>query len=156
MDKLARVLAIMSTGLLAGAFVYAFFTVVPTLDEVSREVHFTYRVALMRHNGIYMQIMMGLSILTPLWWAYTIRGSAGARTLAILASLLSLTSLLVTRFGNVPINQMIKTWSAVAPPFGYQDQLQRWVVFHNVRTATAAASFLFVVIADVYSSMRRT
>jgi uncharacterized membrane protein len=148
MDRSARVLAIMSTGLLAGAFAYAFFAVVPTFNEVPLEVHFTFRDALMRRNGIYMQVVMGLSILTPLWWAYTIRGSASARTLAISASLLSLISFLVTRFGNVPINQMIKTWSAATPPPGFQDLLQQWLTFHNVRTATAVASFLCVAVVE--------
>jgi hypothetical protein len=33
MDKLANVLALLSTGLLAGAFAYGFFTVVPTFYE---------------------------------------------------------------------------------------------------------------------------
>jgi uncharacterized membrane protein len=149
MDKIARTLALLSAGLLAGAFLAAFFTVVPTWYEVPREVHFTYRVALMRHNAIYMQIVMGLGILTPAWWAYTMRNSPSARTCAILASLMALTSLLVTRFGNVPINRMIQTWSAIAPPANYMEQLQRWTVFHDIRTATAAACFLLVVVADL-------
>jgi hypothetical protein len=41
MEKIASVFAITSTGLLAGAFAYAFFTVVPTFYEVPLEVHFT-------------------------------------------------------------------------------------------------------------------
>jgi Domain of unknown function (DUF1772) len=116
MEKVANVLALLSSGLLAGAFAYGFFAVVPTFYEVPLVVHLNYRDALMRHNGIYMQIAMAASILAPIWWAFTMDGPKGSRWFAISASLLSLISFIVTRFGNVPINRMIRTWSAVAPP----------------------------------------
>jgi uncharacterized membrane protein len=147
MNKLAKAMAILSTGLLAGAFTYAYFTIVPTFSEVPLKVHLTYRDALMRHNGIYVQTVTGLSIVAPAWWACTLRASAGARSLAISASILSWTAFLVTRFGNVPMNQLIKTWSPDAPPPGYQELLGRWLLFHNVRTVAALASFVCIVIA---------
>jgi len=137
-----------STGLLAGAFAYTFFAVLPTFYEVPLAVHLAYRNALMRHNGIYVQGLMALSIVTPLWWSFTIRGSENLRVLAILASLSSLTSFLVTRFGNVPINRLMRSWPAASPPHGYQDLLQRWAVYHNIRFATAAAAFVLVVLAQ--------
>jgi uncharacterized membrane protein len=148
MDRLASALATISTGLLAGAFGYAFFTVVPTFSEIPLNVHLPFRDALMRHNGIYVQILMGLSILTPLWFTYAARDSRIATSLGISASVFSMAAFLVTRFGNVPINQMIKTWSADMPPLGYQDLLNRWLVFHNVRTAAAVASFICITIAE--------
>ena len=37
MDRVANILALLSTGLLAGAFAYGFFTVVPTFYEVPLE-----------------------------------------------------------------------------------------------------------------------
>ena len=146
MDRVANILALLSTGLLAGAFAYGFFTVVPTFYEVPLEVHLTYRDALMRHNGIYMQISMAVSILTPFWWAFSMDGPMISRLLAISASSLAVTAFIVTSFGNVPINQMIKTWSALTPPSDYKELLGRWLVFHDVRTVTAVASFLCMVI----------
>jgi uncharacterized membrane protein len=151
MDRAANILALLSTGLLAGAFAYGFFTVVPTFYEVPLEVHLTYRDALMRHNGIYMQISMVVSILTPLWWALTMDGAMISRLLAISASSLAVTAFLVTRFGNVPINQVIKTWSSAMPPANYQILLDRWLVFNNIRTAAAAIGFACVVIATTAS-----
>ncbi len=98
MERLASVLALLSSGLLAGAFAYGFFAVVPTFYEVPLEVHLTYRDALMRHNGIYIQIAMAGSILTPLWWAFTIDRAMSSRCLAISASSFAAISFLVTRF----------------------------------------------------------
>jgi uncharacterized membrane protein len=147
MDRVANILALLSTGLLAGAFAYGFFTVVPAFYEVPLAVHLTYRDALMRHNGIYMQILMAASIPTPLWWSFKMDGPKFPRLLAIAASSLAVTAFLVTRFGNVPINQMIKTWSSAMPPANYEVLLRRWLVFNNIRTAAAAIGFACVVIA---------
>ena len=147
MERLAIVAALLSSGLLAGAFAYGFFAVVPTFYEVPLEVHLAYSDALMRHNGIYVQILMAGSILTPLWWAFAIVRAMSSRWLAISASSFAVVSFLVTRFGNVPINKLIKTWSAVAPPVNYERLLSRWLIFNDIRTASALSCFVCVVIA---------
>jgi uncharacterized membrane protein len=147
MDKIPNFLALISSGLLAGAFAYGFFAVVPTFYEVPLEVHLAYRDALMKHNGIYMQTIMAISVLSPIWWALTMDGPGISRRLCITASLLSVISFVVTRFGNVPINRMIKTWSAAAPPPDYGRLLDRWMTFNALRTATAALGFICITFA---------
>ena len=140
-------MAVFSSGLLAGAFTYGFFSVVPTFSEVPLQVHLTYRDALMKHNGIYMQIAMAASILAPSWWAFTMHRSVSSRRLALAGSALAIISFLVTRFGNVPINRLIRTWSAASPPADYQHLLQRWLLFNHIRTASALGAFLCVIAA---------
>ena len=49
-----KLIALTVTGLLAGAFFYAFVNVVPTFYEVPENVHFIIRTQLMSHNGILM------------------------------------------------------------------------------------------------------
>jgi len=149
MDRVANFLALIASGLLAGAFTYGFFAVVPTFYEVPLAVHLTYRDALMRHNGIYMQIIMAISVLAPIWWALTMDGPAVSRRLCITASLLSVLSFLVTRFGNVPINRMIKTWNAATPPPDYVQLLDRWMTFNAIRTATATLGFVCITVAMI-------
>jgi hypothetical protein len=69
---------------------------------------------------------------------------------------MALTSLAVTRFGNVPINRQMQTWSATAPPSNYLEQLHRWTVFHGIRTGTAALSFLLALSAECCAIMGTT
>jgi hypothetical protein len=148
MYRIAKVLSLMSTGFLAGVFTYAFFAIIPAWNEVPREVHFTYRVALMRHNAIVMQSIMAVGILAPFWWAWTIRAMPAARACAVAASIMNLTAVLVTRFGNVPINQFIRKWLTETPPANYLETLHRWTVFNNIRSAAAMLGFLLILIAD--------
>jgi hypothetical protein len=83
---LAKLLSLISTGFLAGVFTYALFAIIPAWNEVAREVHFTYRVALMRHNAIVMQSIMAVGITAPLGWAWTIRAMPAARACAAAAT----------------------------------------------------------------------
>jgi hypothetical protein len=46
MFRSAKLLSLVSTGFLAGVFTYAYFAIIPAWNEVPREVHFIYRVAL--------------------------------------------------------------------------------------------------------------
>jgi uncharacterized membrane protein len=148
MYRVAKLLSLMSTGFLAGVFTYAFFAIIPAWNEVPREVHFTYRVALMRHNAIVMQSIMLVGILSPLWWAWIIRTMPAARTCAAAAAIMNLTAVLVTRFGNVPINELVRRWLTEPPPADYLESLHRWTVFNNIRSAAAVVGFLLVLIAD--------
>jgi hypothetical protein len=148
MYRVAKLLSLMSTGFLAGVFTYAFVAIIPAWNDVPREVHFTYRVALMRHNAIVMQSIMVVGILAPLWWAWTIRAMPTARACAVAASLMNLTAVLVTRFGNVPINQLIRKWLTEPPPADYLEPLHRWTVFNNIRGVAAVFGFLLILIAD--------
>jgi hypothetical protein len=148
MYRVAKLLALMSTGFLAGVFTYALLAIIPAWNDVPREVHFTYRVALMRHNAIVMQSIMALGIVAPLWWAWSLRAMPTARACAVAASLMNLTAVLVTRLGNVPINQLIRKWLTEPPPANYLEPLHRWTVFNNIRSAAAVCGFLLILIAD--------
>jgi len=148
MYRVAKLLSLMSTGFLAGVFTYAFFAIIPAWNEVPREVHFTYRVALMRHNAIVMQSIMLVGILSPLWLAWIIRSMPAASACAVAAGIMNLTAVLVTRFGNVPINQLVRKWLTEPPPANYLESLHRWTVFNNIRSAAAVFGFLLILIAD--------
>jgi len=140
-------IALAATGLLAGAFVYGLLNVVPTFYEVPLSVHLSYRTQLMNHNSITMQSLMVASIVTPLWYAYVGRSSPLVSVFAVVSGLLALTCLLVTRFGNVPINQQIKTWSPDALPGNWMTLLHTWDHFNLVRSLAALGCFLSCILA---------
>ena len=148
MYRVAKLLSLMSTGFLAGVFTYALFAIIPAWNEVPLAVHFTYRVALMRHNAIVMQSIMAIGIVAPVCWAWTLSSMPAARACAVAASLMNLTAVLVTRLGNVPVNQLVRKWLTETPPANYLEPLHRWTVFNNIRTVAALCGFLLILIAD--------
>lgn len=147
MKTAAKFIALIATGLLAGSFFYGFVNLVPTFYEVSINIHLIFRTQLMNHNGITVQTLMGLSIIMPLLYAWLCRHTPVAMNFAIFAAGLALTSLLVTRFGNVPINQIMRTWVPSAPPENWRSILGRWDAFNLIRTAAGLGCFLSMIIA---------
>ncbi|MGY1945207.1 DUF1772 domain-containing protein [Nocardia asiatica] len=143
----ARAFALVFGGLLAGAFGYGAVNVLYAFRKVPLDVRFTFHTALMSVNGLVMQSLMGLTIVSALTLAA--RSTGRARLLAGGAGVLAVSAFLITRLGNVPINQKIKVWAVSGPPADYAEILGRWEAFHFARTACALVAFLLVVLTTL-------
>ncbi|MET8908913.1 DUF1772 domain-containing protein [Micromonospora sp. NPDC004551] len=143
--RIIRGLALLSTGTLSGTFVYGAVNVAQTFHAVPLDVRLTFHSALMRMNGPVVQTMMALAVLSSVLLVVLSRGVP--RLLAAGAGLMALTSFLVTRFGNVPINQQIKVWAVTSAPADHAAILHRWDIFNYVRTAAGVVAFLLVIAA---------
>ncbi|WP_158892248.1 anthrone oxygenase family protein [Amycolatopsis anabasis] len=135
--------ALLSTGLLAGAFGYGAVNVATTFHAVPLEVRLTFHAALMKMNGPVMQTTMAVAALSSLTLAFLARGAA--RLLAAGAGTLAVASFLITRFGNIPINGRIKQWATGSVPADYAAILDRWDAFNITRTSTALVAFLAII-----------
>ncbi|MFC6023683.1 anthrone oxygenase family protein [Plantactinospora solaniradicis] len=133
----------LSTGLLAGTFCYGAVNVVQAFRAVPLDVRLTFHAALMRMNGPVMQSAMAVAVLSTLVLAILLRSTP--RRLAGTASALVVTTFLVTRFGNVPINGQIKMWLATSVPADHAEILRRWELLNYVRTGTALAAFVLLL-----------
>ncbi|MFF9571939.1 anthrone oxygenase family protein [Streptomyces sp. NPDC014685] len=142
--RLAQGIALLSTGALAGAFGYGAANLVPTFDAVPLEMRLSFHSELMKMNGVTMQAAMGASVLSALVLALMTRGTA--RRLAGGAALLALSSFLITRLGNVPINGRIKKWAVTSAPPDHADVLARWELFNHARTFAAFAAFTLLIL----------
>ncbi|MEU7631585.1 DUF1772 domain-containing protein [Nocardia sp. NPDC049220] len=139
---MARACALFFGGLLAGSFGYGAVNVLYAFRTVALDVRFTFHTALMSANGFVMQSLMGATFLSTLVLA--VRSSARYRRLAGGAAALTVASFLITRLGNVPINQQIKVWAISGRPADYAEILGRWEAFHIARALCAVFAFLLV------------
>lgn len=146
--RYATVAALVATGLLAGAFAFGATDVIPTFRAVPLDVRLTFHTTMMKVNEPVMQSAMALAILSSFGLAVLARGLS--RRLALTAGALTLTSLLVTVFGNVPLHAQFRQWAATSVPDGYAAILQRWEYFHIARTVTALAAFVLLTIVAVF------
>ncbi|MFI6449868.1 DUF1772 domain-containing protein [Kitasatospora sp. NPDC050543] len=142
--RLLQGLSLFSTGLLAGAFGYGAANLVPTFNAVPLEMRLDFHAELMKMNGITVQGAMAVSALSSLALAALMRGRP--RILATAAGLLTVASFLITRFGNVPINGLIKQWAATAAPADHAGILRRWELFNDARTLAAAVAFALLTV----------
>ncbi|KQV04462.1 MULTISPECIES: DUF1772 domain-containing protein [unclassified Kitasatospora] len=140
-------LALLATGLLAGAFGYGAANLVPTFNAVPLDLRLTFHAELMKMNGITMQTAMAVSTLSSVALAVLTRGRA--RTLAGAAGALTFASFLTTRFGNIPINGRIKEWAVTSAPADHAEILQRWELFNDLRTLTAVLAFALLIVLSL-------
>lgn len=141
--RLLHGLALLATGLLTGAFGYGAANLVPTFNAVPLDMRLSFHAELMKMNGITMQAAMAVSILSAFALAALAHGPA--RLIAGSAGLLTLGSFLITRFGNVPINGLIKDWARTSPPVDHAEILRRWELFNDLRTLTALIAFALLI-----------
>jgi hypothetical protein len=145
--RAAAAVALLGTGLLAGALFFGWANVAPTFAAVPLDVHLTFRVALMSRNGVIMPALMALSFAAAVWLAVAADGRV--RACAAVAAALTAATFLVTRFGNVPLNDEMRQWAAGALAADHMDRLQVWGVMNDIRVATAVAAFGVLIAAVV-------
>jgi uncharacterized membrane protein len=150
--RLLNGIALLSTGLLAGAFGYGAVSLVSAFNNVPLDVRLTFHTALMHMNGLVMQSTMGAAAISTLALAALSRGRR--RLLAAAAGVLVAGSFLITRLGNVPINAKIKVWAVSTPPPGYADLLDTWENYNVARTLTALTAFVLIVGLTLYATGR--
>ncbi|MGW5922126.1 anthrone oxygenase family protein [Nocardia fluminea] len=143
-----RSLALLTTGLLAGAFGYGAANLVPTFHRVPLQMRLEFHTELMQNNSISMQATMAAAALSCLGAAVLATGRD--RIVAALATTLVVASFAITRLGNVPINHRINRWALDGAPADYAAILTRWDIFHFLRTGTAVAAFALIIALVVW------
>ena len=74
-------------------------------------------------------------------------------SLLIGTAILLIISGLITRFGNMPINAIVRGWNSAAPPDHWTELRDAWWRWHCLRLCTVSAGFALLIIATL---MRRT
>jgi hypothetical protein len=138
-----RIAALLTSGVLAGAFAYAWLIVFPTFFDVPTDIQLRFRVPLMARNAPLMPPLIAAVLLSCAALAVTARGRE--RLVAGLAGTLALACLLITFFGSVPISKEIKTWNPEALPPEGADLLDQWNIYNDLRSIAAIVPFLLVL-----------
>ena len=90
-----------------------------------------------------MVLTIALAVLT--------KGTGRARYLLVAALVCLVIAGLVTRFENQPINSMVMTWNAQAPPANWTELRDQWWQWHVVRTVAGIAALCSLILAVLSS-----
>jgi uncharacterized membrane protein len=154
MTHAIKLSTLLLSGLIAGTFFYGTFCVLPAFYEVPSEIHLTFRTSLMKHNKVLVMLLVLLQLGFNTAYLFNIRTLKIARTLCLIALVLTIGSLLITRFGSVPLNLTMKTWNPQALPSDANTLLEKWDFYNAIRTFNSLASFLLVLIASEIQNSR--
>jgi uncharacterized membrane protein len=98
--------------------------------------------------NVTMPVLGAIAFLLTLTSAALVR--AQPRTLVLLLGVAAclLAAGLITRFGNQPINALVMTWNAAAPPEDWTHLRDTWWHWHIVRTLAMVVALGLIVVAD--------
>src|SRR5207244_12199831 len=100
-----------------------------------------------------IRVMLPLAVVLNLGLLFTIVSAVLARRdrlslyLLIAASICIIVAVLVTVFGNWPINNQIITWSINSPPSNWTELRDEWWRFHVARALMLMAAIGFVILS---------
>jgi hypothetical protein len=100
-----------------------------------------------RALNVLMPVLGAICIILAASFAAVARSDRVKRYLIVAAALLLVLAGLITRFGNQPINAVVMTWSASAPPTDWAALRDRWWHWHVIRTSAAIGALVLILLA---------
>jgi uncharacterized membrane protein len=86
-------------------------------------------------------------IVLTLALAFMAAGDPRSRYSLLAVAALLVVAGLVTRFGNQPINAIVATWNAQAPPANWAQLRDEWWHWHVVRSMAGVGAFALLVLS---------
>ena len=144
-----RVLAVVSTGLLAGIFVAHRMGVQIAAPELHPSSFVQLQQIIHAHYVRFMPPLVLTALLSSAAWAVLVRsGWKTAELWLVAASVLAILVIAVaTRAVNVPLNDQLMTWSVASPPPNLREIWAPWDRVNTLRAVLATAALVLEAIA---------
>jgi uncharacterized membrane protein len=97
-----------------------------------------------------------LATIITLLSAYLQKHDKSTFIFLILAAVFFITCILITRFGNKPIDDFVITWTKDAIPNNWTELRDNWWLFHILRTIAEIIALLLVTWTSINKDNRRT
>jgi uncharacterized membrane protein len=94
-------------------------------------------------NGLMITLVLGATIITIIS-AILQRGDKQAFIPLLIASLFFIACVIISRFGNQPINNALMTWSSDTIPNNLSELREKWWTFHIFRTISELIALCLV------------
>lgn len=128
--------------LVAGVFWGTWFTLTRSLDIFPADNFIRIGKTIISNVAWPMRILMPATLLCLLWLCLIMVKQRPSSYFFAGAFLLMVITLLITVMVEVPIDNQIKTWTAVTVPDNWTALREKWGAFHALRTVTSVLSFV--------------
>ena len=149
MINLIRFLNIVMVALVAGILVGVWLGYNP--KNLSAATYIEQQQGAIRALNSLMPLLGLITIILTLASAFLHKQEKNIFVTLLIAAALLIAGGLVTRLGNQPINAIVMTWNANAPPSNWTEFRDKWWSLHIVRTLTTFLALCLIV----FASMRR-
>jgi uncharacterized membrane protein len=142
--------------LLAGLLVGAMFGIWLGFNpaDLSAGAYIEQQQNTIRAMNVTMPVLGAVVALLTLASAILARTNRRRCLLFVVAFVCFVTAGLVTRFLNQPINAVVMTWTAIAPPTNWTELRDEWWHWHILRTVAGIAGFSLLIVGFLTSKSR--
>lgn len=143
--RIVHIIAICSAGIITGG------QYVVSFDYRSAGVTASFYTEKMQyaihHIGTPLFSMLIATTFLNFTAAFLYRKDRRTCYILVAAGLCFLIGGLITRFGNIPLLDMMDTWSVSSPPSNWAEVADRWYLFHSVRFVIDIVGLLLAVLS---------
>ena len=144
-QKWTQFAGLLLTTLVAGVFWGTWFTLTRSLENFSPNEFIHIGKTIISNVAIPMAILMPVTLVVLLMITVQFyRYDEISFYLAGLSFLIMVVTLIITVGIEVPIDNQIKTWTALTIPPNWINLRATWNKFHTIRTFTSLSSFTFI------------
>ena len=138
-----KCLGLLLLGLMAGSSFSLVVGVGPMLENLSIMAYLEFHRNWSRSFSMMSPIVyvLALSTLTLSLYLSRRRWKSMEFLLMVFSAICILNELLMTRLGNLPLNQLITSWELMSPPPDWMDIRSLWLWFMYIRCALLVAGF---------------
>lgn len=145
-------LAVLLAALVAGTTFGILFGYDPA--GISGPAYVEVQQGAIRGLNVLIPVLGGLAILFTLIDAFLSRAVPGRAWLLLVAACFLIAAAAITRFGNQPINAVVITWNAQAPPAQWSALRDQWWHWHVIRSWVTVGGLVLLVIATQMKAQR--
>jgi hypothetical protein len=154
MKQVIQFSSIVLTGLIAGTIFGIWMGYNPR--DLSAVAYVEQQQNAIRSLNVLMPVLGLISIIVTAVYAVMCKRDKSKRNLLFMATILLITSGLITRFGNQPINAIVITWNLETIPDTWTALRDKWWSFHIMRTLSTMTAFALITWATINDKMSGT
>ena len=143
MLNLFRFLQLLTAGLYTGLLFADRIGVTPIRPQLPASSFVLFQQQLHIRFAILMPILLFTSLLSGLISLVLLRRELKTKTFVftLIATLATLSVVVLTRAVNIPINEALMTWQASSPPPNVMELWSPWEKIHTIRTIVSVIGF---------------
>jgi uncharacterized membrane protein len=134
------------SGLLAGLFAMGTLVIQPVSIELPSEAHVLFRQRMIPRLHYLAPPIMFCALFSNLFLSISL-ASGWSRALLRMNAVLYCESILVTLWGNVPLNRQFMKWKPATLAENWMELIRRWGVYDQVRFVLCLIAFLSALVA---------
>lgn len=151
-STLLRYCGLLLVGMMAGSSFAFVLGMGPAMEQLSITSYMEFHRSMETPFNIFSPLIYLLAIATLLASLYQIRQSWKSMEFLLIAFALLcvVDELLMTRFGNLPLNHVISQWDLIAPPPDWMEIRSQWLRFMYIRSALLVSGFALLLASTFF------